>query len=75
MYTILETHGELKAKRGRQRVRWMWSRMMDILMSRVRNDPIVRAKVESLEADVIDGRIDATTAADSILETFTNQKK
>jgi len=69
-YTTVETTGELELKRGRQRKKWMWQRIVDELVYRLRNDEKVRDKVEALEDAVVDGLVNPGSAADEILDGF-----
>ena len=55
--------GELDARRAEQARAWMWSEVTDTLLDELRADPAVRARIESLEADVSSGRISPAAAA------------
>ncbi len=56
--------------RARQGVAWMWSEVTDELLSRLRSDPEVRARVADLEAGVAGGTITASAAAAQLLAAF-----
>jgi LAO/AO transport system kinase len=64
------TSGELDAKRRDQARSWMWSEVTDTLLDDLRADPAVRARIESLEADVTQGRLSPAAAAREVLATF-----
>jgi LAO/AO transport system kinase len=64
------TSGELDAKRREQARSWMWSEVTDTLLDELRDDPAVKARIESLEADVMKGRLSPAAAAREVLTTF-----
>jgi LAO/AO transport system kinase len=66
----LEESGEFAEKRNRQQVDWMWSTVDDRLRSALRSHPDVRRLVPGLEADVRDGKLTPTLAAERILRAF-----
>ena len=66
----LEKTGELREKRARQQVRWMWTQVEDRLQSALRNHPDVKSALPALESKVANGETTATLAAEEILETF-----
>lgn len=66
--STLVSANEIEAKRGRQRMKWMWARITDELMWRLRNDSKVKHLLESLEGEVYDGRMTPGQAADQVLE-------
>jgi LAO/AO transport system kinase len=63
----LEATGELAEKRERQQVEWMWSMIHDRVVTRLRADPAVRARIPELEQAVREGRITPTLAATEVL--------
>jgi LAO/AO transport system kinase len=67
---VLDDHGELAAKRQRQRLRWMWAMVEEQLLASLRGHAEVSARLPALERDVLDGRVTPTLAARSILESF-----
>jgi LAO/AO transport system kinase len=60
--------GEFAARRRQQQVKWMWSMLEQRLMSRLRADPSIRAKVKKTEAEVAEGHIAPAVAAERIAE-------
>ena len=69
-HELLSASGELRLRRQRQLLGWMWSMVDEGLRSAVREHAEVASKVENLEHEVLDGRITPTAAAEEILDTF-----
>jgi LAO/AO transport system kinase len=67
----LAATGELEGRRRRQQVGWTWSMVRDRLLTELRENPAVRDLAPSLEAQVADGTLTPTQAADLILAAFT----
>ncbi|HEY1624662.1 MAG TPA: methylmalonyl Co-A mutase-associated GTPase MeaB [Streptosporangiaceae bacterium] len=67
---MLESTGELGRRRRDQQVGWTWSLVRDQLLTRLHEDPKVRAIAPALEQQVRDGSVTATTAAVQILDAF-----
>ncbi|MBQ1159920.1 methylmalonyl Co-A mutase-associated GTPase MeaB [Streptomyces sp. A73] len=67
---VLESRGELAAKRRDQQVEWVWSMVRDDLLSRLEQHPEVRRLAPLLEKRVRDGALTATLAAQRIVEAF-----
>jgi LAO/AO transport system kinase len=67
---LLEASGEWARHRQGQQLRWMWSMVEDRLLGALRSHPQVAAALPRLEADVRDGRLTPTLAADQVLERF-----
>jgi LAO/AO transport system kinase len=65
--TTLDEHGELAPRRATQQVEWMWAMVRDQLLDRVATDPAVQAELPTLEAEVRDGDLTPTLAAQRIL--------
>ena len=59
--------GEFAARRRAQQTRWMWTMVEDRLLSRLRTDPAVRARLPALEAAVASGELSPTVAAEEIV--------
>jgi LAO/AO transport system kinase len=70
--TMLESTGELDARRRQQQVDWTWSLVRDQLLDRLHEHPAVRAIAPALERQVRDGTMTATTAAGEILDAFSS---
>jgi LAO/AO transport system kinase len=66
--TAMNASGEFAARRRHQQIKWMWSMLEQRMMSRLRSDPAIRAKVKKTEAEVADGRIAPAVAAEQIAE-------
>src|SRR5215469_1077174 len=60
--------GDFAARRRQQQVKWMWSMLEQRIMARLRSDASVRGKVRKIEADVADGRIAPSLAAEQVAE-------
>jgi GTPase len=67
---MLESTGELDRRRRDQQVQWTWNLVHDRLLSRLHDDPAVRALAPGLEQRVRDGSVTATSAAEQILGAF-----
>ena len=62
----MNASGDFAARRREQQVKWMWSMLEQRMMSRLRADPEIRAKVKKIEAEVANGHITASLAAERI---------
>ncbi len=60
--------GELGANRANQARRWLWSEMAEYLMARLREDPEVRARLQTMEQAVSEGRLAPRVAAQQLVE-------
>ena len=60
--------GDFAARRREQQVKWMWSMLEQRIMARLRSDASVRGKVKKIEAEVADGRIAPSLAAEKVAE-------
>ena len=67
---VLDSTGELAAKRRRQQVAWMWSMLEAHLLAALRAHAAVRALLPGLERDVSDGRLTPPLAVERILAAF-----
>ncbi|MBO8188667.1 methylmalonyl Co-A mutase-associated GTPase MeaB [Streptomyces spirodelae] len=67
---VLESTGELTAKRRDQQVEWVWSMVRDDLLSRLEQHQDVRRLAPLLEERVREGSLTATLAAQRIVEAF-----
>jgi LAO/AO transport system kinase len=72
-YEVVDSEGELDRKRGEQRKAWMWRRIMDMMIERVKRD-VSEHEIKELEEAVYEGRVDPGTAADSVIRAFRNRK-
>jgi len=66
----LEAHGEIATLRAHQAKAWMWAEIGEVLARRFRDDPSVRAHLESVERQVIAGKLLPTAAAGRLLDLF-----
>ena len=69
--TAMNASGDFAARRRQQQVKWMWSMLESRMMERLRSDPVIRAHVKKIEAEVADGRMAPALAADRIAEMLT----
>jgi LAO/AO transport system kinase len=74
LWTIVEEHratlsstGELATLRSEQQRAWMWSLIGDRLERSFRTNPKVSARLPSVEADVVAGKMTPTAAAELLL--------
>ena len=63
-------NGRFAAKRQRQARSWMWERIEAGLRQRFRDHPAVKAQLEPITEQVLQGRLPASTAARQLLELF-----
>jgi LAO/AO transport system kinase len=62
----MSANGELAARRREQQIKWMRAMLEERILSRVRSDPALRAKLPRLEAAVADGRMSASLAVEEL---------
>jgi len=67
---LLEASGRFDDRRRRQGLQWMWTLVDEGLRAAAREDSEAAELIPRLEADVLEGRITATTAAERILRVF-----
>src|SRR5262249_39513077 len=58
--------GDLSERRRDQQVKWMYAMLEERLTARLRNDPAVRGKLKSAEAQVAAGKLAPTLAVEEI---------
>jgi LAO/AO transport system kinase len=68
--SVLAAAGDLDRRRRDQQVGWTWNLVHDQLLARLHEHPAVGAIAPTLEQQVRDGSLTATTAADRILDAF-----
>jgi LAO/AO transport system kinase len=66
--TAMQASSEFIARRRAQQVKWMWSMLEQQMLARLRSEPSIRAKVRKIEAEVAEGRITPSLAAEQIAE-------
>ncbi|HTB01072.1 MAG TPA: methylmalonyl Co-A mutase-associated GTPase MeaB [Bradyrhizobium sp.] len=66
--TAMTASGEFAERRREQQIKWMWSMLEQRMMARLRADASLRAKVKKIEAEVADGRVTPSLAAEQIAE-------
>jgi LAO/AO transport system kinase len=64
----MSASGDFAARRREQQVKWMWSMLEQRMLSRLRSEASVRAKVRKIEAEVADGRVTPALGAEHIME-------
>ncbi|MEO3807488.1 methylmalonyl Co-A mutase-associated GTPase MeaB [Sphaerisporangium sp. B11E5] len=69
---LLESSGELAAKRRRQQVGWTRTLVRDRLLARLAEDPAVAAVAADVEREVLEGTLTPALAADRVLAAFTH---
>lgn len=70
-YRVLQSsNGELSARRQQQAQAWMWERIDAALKQRFRDHPLVRTALQQTNADVLAGRLPASTAARRLLSLY-----
>jgi len=60
--------GELKARRGEQQVKWMWSMLEERLFTPLRSDKTLKAALPKIEAEVAAGRLAPTAAVERVAD-------
>jgi len=66
--TAMNASGEFAKRRREQQVKWMWSMLEQRMLARLRADASIRARVKRIEAEVADGRVTPSLAAEQIAE-------
>jgi LAO/AO transport system kinase len=66
--TAMNASGEFAGRRREQQVKWMWSMLEGRMMARLRADATIRARVKKTEAEVADGKMTPSVAAEQIAE-------
>ena len=72
---VMETGGDLEARRRKQLLSWMWEIVDEGLRTAVREHPGVAETLGSIETDVLDGRATPTSAAERILDIFGTRER
>ena len=67
---IMTASGDLQEKRAAQARRWLWSETAEQLLARLREDPAVRERVQSLEQAVSVGQVSPRVAARQLVSNF-----
>ncbi len=65
---VMTASGDFADRRREQQVKWMWSILDQRMMSRLRADASIRAKVRKIETEVADGRVTPSLGAEQIAE-------
>jgi LAO/AO transport system kinase len=74
LQSLRAANGELRAKRQRQNVEWLWELMRAGLEQRLRRDPSARAMVAEAEAGVHASRLEPRATATALLDRFTRMR-
>ncbi|GAC57255.1 putative GTPase [Gordonia hirsuta DSM 44140 = NBRC 16056] len=64
---VLTAAGEFDRRRAQQRVDWTWQMVQEAILSRLENDPHVRAVRAEAERGVLDGTLTPALAAEQIV--------
>jgi len=67
----LRASGELKARRGEQQVKWMWTMLEERLFEPLRSERAVKSALPRIEADVAGGRLAPSAAVEKIAALIT----
>jgi LAO/AO transport system kinase len=62
----LTASGELKARRGEQQVKWMWTMLEERLFAPLRSERALKSALPRIEADVAAGRLAPASAVEKI---------
>jgi LAO/AO transport system kinase len=62
----LTASGELKARRGEQQVKWMWTMLEEKLFEPLRSDRTLKTAMPRIEADVAAGKLSPATAVEQV---------
>jgi len=62
--------GALAARRREQQVKWMWAMLEERVMTRLKSDPALRARLPKLEAAVAAGRTSPAIAVDELAKSL-----
>jgi len=68
--TAMEADGELQRRRRKQLLGWMWEMVDEGLRNAVREHPGVAEILNTVESDILGGRVTPSEAAETILRTF-----
>ncbi|WP_433615473.1 methylmalonyl Co-A mutase-associated GTPase MeaB [Dactylosporangium sp. CA-139114] len=66
----LEAGGELRARRERQQIGWVWAMTRDALLDGLRTSPPVRELTPRIERAVLDGSLTPVQAAEALLAAY-----
>ncbi|MBN8940022.1 MAG: methylmalonyl Co-A mutase-associated GTPase MeaB [Rhizobiales bacterium] len=61
-----EASGDFAAKRRAQGVKWMWTMLQERVTGRLKRDPVLKARLPALEAEVASGRLAPMVAVEEI---------
>jgi LAO/AO transport system kinase len=62
--------GALAARRRTQQVKWMWAMLEERMMSRLKSNPSLRARLPKLEAAVAEGRTSPAVAVEELAQSL-----
>jgi GTPase len=62
--------GALAARRREQQVKWMWTMLEERMMSRLKSDASLRARLPKLEAAVAEGRTSPAVAVEELAQSL-----
>jgi len=70
--SVLDTTGELQARRAEQSLTWMWDDTMETLKTKLDSDVSLRPMVADLKSQVSNGELTPTGAAEKLVNAFLN---
>ncbi|CAG8631877.1 7064_t:CDS:2, partial [Ambispora leptoticha] len=73
-FSVKMKSSEFESKRGMQRKLWMWHQITSELLERFQSESSIRTLVHELEQKLFRGEITSGTAADLVVDRFTNKK-
>jgi len=72
-HDTMAASGELRTRRERQQLRWVWSMTRDALLDGLRTSPAVRELTPRVEREVLDGTRTPVEAAEALLAAYRGQ--
>ncbi|KAI9502308.1 hypothetical protein GGI25_006128 [Coemansia spiralis] len=69
-FTVFEESGEWDALRREQQQKWMWREVSNLLISKLGKDTKTKEYAKVLEADVLDGSLPPSVAAEQVVAKF-----
>jgi LAO/AO transport system kinase len=71
----VEQAGTLAERRAGQARAWLWSELRESLVTTLKTHPGVAARLPTVEADVMAGKVTPTAAARGLLDAFLGRKE
>ncbi|WP_432988637.1 methylmalonyl Co-A mutase-associated GTPase MeaB [Dactylosporangium sp. CA-233914] len=74
-HDTLSASGELRSRRERQQLRWVWSMTRDALLDGLRTSHAVRELTPKVEREVLEGRLTPVEAAEALLRAYRSPER